>query len=43
MGRGVGWVDAHLLASAALVAGPLWSGDRRLAAIARLLIVSGEP
>jgi predicted nucleic acid-binding protein len=35
MGRGIGWVDAHLLASA-LVAGrvSLWSRDRRLAAAA---------
>ena len=35
MGRGIGWVDAHLLASAA-VAGrvPLWSRDKRLAGIA---------
>jgi predicted nucleic acid-binding protein len=36
MGRGVGWVDVHLLASAALESVLLWSADRRLAAIARL-------
>ncbi len=35
MGRGIGWIDVHLLASAA-VAGhvPLWSRDKRLAAVA---------
>lgn len=43
MGRGIGWVDAHLLASAALGAVPLWSADPRLAAIARTLRVYGEP
>lgn len=35
MGRGIGYVDAHLLASAALSAGArLWTRDRRLAAVA---------
>jgi predicted nucleic acid-binding protein len=29
-GRGIGWVDAHLLASAALARIPLWTRDRRL-------------
>ena len=43
MGRGVGWVDVHLLASAALESVLLWSADRRLAAIARSLGVYGEP
>jgi hypothetical protein len=43
MGRGVGWVDVHLLASAALGSMLLWSADRRLAAIARSLGVYGEP
>jgi predicted nucleic acid-binding protein len=42
-GRGVGWVDVHLLASAALESVLLWTADRRLAAIARLLGVYGEP
>ena len=35
MGRGIGYVDAHLLASAALTPGSkLWTADRRLAAVA---------
>ncbi len=32
-GRGIGWVDAHLLASAALGRTALWTLDRRLAAV----------
>jgi predicted nucleic acid-binding protein len=43
MGRGVGWVDVHLLASATLESVLLWTADRRLAAIARSLGVYGEP
>jgi predicted nucleic acid-binding protein len=35
MGRGIGWVDVHLLASTALSGGVrLWTRDRRLAAVA---------
>jgi predicted nucleic acid-binding protein len=35
MGRGIGYIDIHLLASAALVGvGRLWTRDRRLAAAA---------
>ncbi|MES2359038.1 MAG: PIN domain-containing protein [Gemmatimonadota bacterium] len=34
MGRGIGFVDAHLLASAALSAATLWTHERRLAAVA---------
>jgi len=34
MGRGIGWIDAHLLASALLEQVPLWTHDRRLARIA---------
>jgi len=35
MGRGIGWVDVHLLASTLLSGGArLWSRDRRLAAVA---------
>jgi len=36
-GRGIGWVDAHLLASALLSGCKLWSLDQRLAAAARHL------
>lgn len=34
MGRGIGWIDAHLLASTLLASARLWSGDRRLSVIA---------
>ena len=37
IGRGIGWVDAHLLASARLSRLPLWTTDRRLAAVATSL------
>jgi predicted nucleic acid-binding protein len=33
-GRGIGWVDVGLLASALVVPATLWSFDRRLAALA---------
>jgi predicted nucleic acid-binding protein len=36
-GRGVGWVDAHLLASALVGRLKLWTTDPRLAALAREL------
>ena len=36
-GRGVGWVDIHLLASTLMAATALWTRDRRMAAIAREL------
>jgi predicted nucleic acid-binding protein len=43
MGRGVGFVDVHLLASAALAApARLWTRDRRLAAIALDLELAWE-
>jgi hypothetical protein len=35
MGRGIGYVDAHLLASARLSHTKLWTHDRRLAAVAQ--------
>ncbi len=35
MGRSIGWVDVHLLASAKLSGCSLWTLDRRLAVIAR--------
>jgi len=36
-GRGLGWIDAHLLASALVAQMPLWTADLRLAAIAEEL------
>ena len=33
-GRGIGWVDVHLLASARLTGIPLWTLDRRLKEVA---------
>ena len=33
-GRGVGWIDLHLLASAVLSEASLWTLDRRLSAVA---------
>jgi len=34
MGRGLGWIDVHLLASAKLARLPFWTLDKRLAAVA---------
>lgn len=40
MGLGIGYIDAHLLASAALLSnGFLWSRDKRLVATAKMLSV----
>ncbi len=39
-GRGIGWVDAHLLASAFLSGAPLWTVDRRLQEVATSLGVA---
>ena len=36
-GRGLGWIDVHLLASALLSRAPLWTLDRRLARAASTL------
>ena len=36
-GRGVGWIDAHLLASALVGRLGFWTADARLAAVAREL------
>ncbi len=36
-GRGLGWIDMHLLASALLSRTPLWTRDRKLLANAKLL------
>jgi predicted nucleic acid-binding protein len=37
MGRGLGWVDIHLLASARLAKLSFWTLDKRLAAVATAL------
>jgi len=43
-GRGIGYVDVHLLASVALAAGArLWTSDKRLAAAARPLGLLHQP
>ena len=34
MGKGIGWVDAHLLAAAVLAGVRVWTRDRRLAQVA---------
>jgi predicted nucleic acid-binding protein len=39
-GRGIGWIDAHLLASARLTGLPFWTLDRQLASVARDLGLS---
>ena len=42
-GRGVGWVDVHVLASAIVGRFQVWTADRQLASIARKLGVAYEP
>jgi predicted nucleic acid-binding protein len=37
MGKGLGWIDVHLLASTVAAGHTLWTGDRRLADAARRL------
>lgn len=41
-GRGVGWIDVHLLASARLAEDELWTRDRRLATVATELGVGAD-
>ena len=43
MGRGIGWIDAHLLTSAALAGSLLWTRDRRLCAVALMLDLYARP
>ncbi len=40
-GQGIGWADAHLLASALLTKCRLWSQDKRLRAAAKALGIAG--
>jgi len=45
-GRGIGWVDVHLLASALVAGSSLWTFDGRLGAAARdlgVVSVHGQP
>lgn len=42
-GRGVGWIDVHLLASAVVGRMQVWTADPRFAAMARELGVAFEP
>jgi predicted nucleic acid-binding protein len=43
-GRGIGWVDAHLLTSTALVGGAkLWTRDKRLSGVAADLHLAFAP
>jgi predicted nucleic acid-binding protein len=41
-GRGIGWIDVHLLASALVADVRLWTADPRLATVARELGVAFE-
>jgi predicted nucleic acid-binding protein len=42
-GRGIGWIDAHLLGSALVAQSPLWTADTRLGAVARELEIAHLP
>jgi len=37
MGKGLGWIDMHLLAAATLAKVPLWTSDKRLSDVASRL------
>jgi len=39
-GRGIGWIDTHLLAAAIVAGGQLWTADPRLAVVATQLGIS---
>jgi predicted nucleic acid-binding protein len=41
-GKGIGWVDIHLLSSSLLNHIPLWTRDKRLNAAAKALGISGQ-
>ena len=40
MGKGVGFVDVHLLASAQLTGIPLWTADKKLKSVADQLVLT---
>ena len=42
-GRGIGWIDAQLLASALVSGIPLWTADRRLSVLAAELGIGYVP
>lgn len=42
-GEGIGWIDAHLLASALVDGAPLWTADEPLARLAGRLGVAYRP
>ena len=42
-GRGIGWVDAHLLAAARLAGAALWTLDRSLVKVASALAIASTP
>ena len=37
MGNGIGWMDAHLLASALLSGTPIWTADKKLRSLSAVL------
>ena len=41
-GKGLGWIDFHLLASALLNGIPLWTRDKKLATAAKQLNITGK-
>ena len=41
-GKGLGWIDMNLLASALLSNSPLWTRDHRLAAVAKTIGVAAH-
>jgi len=42
VGRGIGWIDAHLLASALVARSTLWTADAALTAIAEDLAIDHD-
>lgn len=43
MGRGIGWIDIHLLASCLMEPCPIWTADRRLKTVAEELGATFQP